>query len=184
MSNDYRRQNPNHPGVEPSEFIRIDHNSIPPDMELTFPGGKLHGVTITEAQLHYHGSVTIDAELLEEAGLLPMEFVNIWSKSSMARISTYIVPGTRGSGIICLNGGAARFFQVGDEAVITSERRIRMKDLSAYKTKIVTFHPRHEANTDCCVYNRIWEVMSYELVKAHEGWRFELMSLEKRPLLK
>jgi len=162
------------------EFIRIDPRSIPPDMELTFPGGKLHGVTVTEAQINYIGSLTLDADIMEEAGLLPLEFVHIWSKTAPARLSTYLLPGTRGSGLCCANGGAAQFFQVGDEAIVTSERRITLANLVSFKTKILTFH--HGPKEGRQGYNRIAEIMSYELEKTEAGFSFKLTTLEKRPL--
>ncbi|SFH33603.1 aspartate 1-decarboxylase [Ensifer sp. Root558] len=59
--------------------------------------GKLHGIYVTEANLNYHGSITLDPDHCEEAGILPMEFVEIWNKNSGARISTYVILGERGS---------------------------------------------------------------------------------------
>lgn len=76
--------------------------------------GKLHGIHVTEANLDYHGSITLDPDHCEEAGLLPMEFVEIWNKNSGARISTYVIPGERGSRSCILNGAAARTCQPGD----------------------------------------------------------------------
>ena len=69
---------------------------------------KLHGIRVTESKLNYHGSITIDADILEAAHMLPLEFVYIWNKATGARISTYVLPGKRGSGVCCLNGGRRR----------------------------------------------------------------------------
>ena len=68
--------------------------------------GKLHGIRVTESKLNYHGSITIDTDILEAAHMLPLEFVYIWNKATGERISTYVLPGERGSGVCCLNGAA------------------------------------------------------------------------------
>lgn len=65
--------------------------------------GKLHGIHVTDANLNYHGSITLDPDHCEEAGILPMEFVEIWNKNSGARISTYVILGERGSRCCILN---------------------------------------------------------------------------------
>jgi len=83
-------------------------------------GGKLHGIRVTEANLEYHGSITLDPEHCEAAGILPLEFVEIWNKNSGARISTYVILGQRGSRCCILNGAAARTCQPGDELIICS----------------------------------------------------------------
>jgi aspartate 1-decarboxylase len=81
---------------------------------------KLHGIHVTEANLHYHGSITLDPEQCHEAGILPMEFVEIWNKNSGARISTYVIFGEPGSRCCVLNGAAARTCQVGDQIIVCS----------------------------------------------------------------
>ncbi len=86
--------------------------------------GKLHGIKVTECRLDYHGSITIDADILEAARMLPLEFVYIWNTATGARISTYILPGERGSGVCCLNGAAARSCQPGDKVIVASSRRV------------------------------------------------------------
>ncbi|MEY9559258.1 L-aspartate-alpha-decarboxylase [Sinorhizobium fredii] len=68
--------------------------------------GKLHGIRVTEANLNYHGSITLDPDHCEAAGILPMEFVEIWNKNSGARLSTYVILGERGSRCCILNGAA------------------------------------------------------------------------------
>src|SRR5690606_5635380 len=73
--------------------------------------GKLHGIRVTGADLNYHGSITLDPDHCEAAGILPMEFVDIWNKASGARISTYVIYGERGSRCCILNGAAARTCQ-------------------------------------------------------------------------
>jgi aspartate 1-decarboxylase len=83
-------------------------------------GGKLHGIRVTEANLDYHGSITLDPEHCERAGILPLEFVEIWNKHSGARLSTYVILGERGSRCCVVNGAAARTCQPGDELIICS----------------------------------------------------------------
>ncbi|MER9082767.1 aspartate 1-decarboxylase [Mesorhizobium sp. M0895] len=73
--------------------------------------GKLHGIHVTEANLNYHGSITLDPDHCEEAGILPMDSWETWSKTSGARISTYVILGERGSRCCILNGAAARTCQ-------------------------------------------------------------------------
>ena len=82
---------------------------------------KLHAVTVTEANLHYMGSITIDEALLDAAGLAPYQMVQITNQSNGAFWQTYAIPGRRGSGVICLNGTPARHFQPGDKAYIIAE---------------------------------------------------------------
>ncbi|MGH6837649.1 MAG: aspartate 1-decarboxylase [Methylocella sp.] len=83
-------------------------------------GGKLHGIRVTEANLDYHGSITLDPGHCEAAGMLPLEFVEIWNKNSGARFSTYVILGERGSRCCIVNGAAARTCQRGDELIICS----------------------------------------------------------------
>jgi aspartate 1-decarboxylase len=79
---------------------------------------KIHRATVTEANLNYVGSVTIDLDLLELVDILPDEKVQIVNNNNGARFETYAIPGPRGSGIICLNGAAARLVQPGDQVII------------------------------------------------------------------
>lgn len=81
---------------------------------------KLHRATVTEANLNYVGSITIDQDLLDAAGLLPNEKVQIVNNNNGARFETYIIAGERGSGVICVNGAAARLVQPGDIVIIIS----------------------------------------------------------------
>jgi aspartate 1-decarboxylase len=79
---------------------------------------KLHRATVTEANLHYVGSITVDTELLEAVDLLPNERVLVVNNNNGARFETYVIAGERGSGVICLNGAAARLAQPGDVVII------------------------------------------------------------------
>lgn len=86
----------------------------------TMMKAKLHKATVTEANLHYVGSITIDQHLLDEVDILPNEKVQVVNNNNGARLETYVISGERGSGTICLNGAAARLVQPGDEVIIIS----------------------------------------------------------------
>lgn len=81
---------------------------------------KIHRAIVTDADLHYEGSITIDRDLMDAAGMLEYEKVDIYNITNGARFSTYTIDGERGSGEICLNGAAARHVQVGDMVIIVS----------------------------------------------------------------
>ncbi|WP_437757355.1 aspartate 1-decarboxylase [Sorangium sp. So ce1389] len=81
---------------------------------------KIHRATVTHADLHYEGSVTIDADLLEAADILPYEAVDIWNVTRGSRLTTYALAGARGSGVICINGAAAHLNQPGDLVIIAT----------------------------------------------------------------
>lgn len=101
--------------------------------------GKLHGIHVTEANLDYHGSITLDPDHCEAAGILPMEFVEIWNKNSGARISTYVILGERGSRCCILNGAAARTCQAGDQIIICNSVYVDERQLTSLKPRILTF---------------------------------------------
>lgn len=82
--------------------------------------GKIHRATVTGADLHYEGSVTIDVDLLEGADILPHEQVDIWNVTNGERFTTYALPGQRGSGVVCINGAAAHKASRGDLVIIAA----------------------------------------------------------------
>ncbi|PBB58168.1 MULTISPECIES: aspartate 1-decarboxylase [Mesorhizobium] len=100
---------------------------------------KLHGITVTGADLNYHGSITLDPDHCNEAGILPLEFVEIWNKATGARISTYVIYGERGSGCCVLNGAAARTCQIGDEIIVCSSAYIGEHQIAEMKPRVLTF---------------------------------------------
>ena len=81
---------------------------------------KIHRATVTEANLNYVGSITIDGELLKASGILPYEVVEIWNITNGERFNTYVIEGPPNSGVICLNGAAARKVAVGDKVIIAA----------------------------------------------------------------
>jgi len=98
---------------------------------------KIHRATVTEANLNYVGSITIDESLMEAADLLENEKVQIVNNNNGARLETYVIPGPRGSGVICLNGAAARLVQPGDVVIIISYAVISQEELNSHKPTVV-----------------------------------------------
>jgi len=98
---------------------------------------KLHCVTVTEANLNYMGSITIDEDLLDAANMIAGEKVYIADNNNGERFETYIIKGERGSGAICLNGAAARKVQVGDVCIIISYALMDFEEAKSYKPTIV-----------------------------------------------
>lgn len=98
---------------------------------------KLHLLTVTEANLYYEGSITIDEELLEVAQLLPYEKVQVVNVNNGARLETYTIPGQRGSRVVCLNGPAARLNAVGDRVIVISYAQMTPEEARKHKPHIV-----------------------------------------------
>jgi len=98
---------------------------------------KIHRATVTEANLNYVGSITIDEALMEAADLWENEKVQVVNINNGARLETYVIPGPRGSGVICLNGAAARHAQPGDKVIIISYALMTEEEARAYRPRIV-----------------------------------------------
>jgi aspartate 1-decarboxylase len=98
---------------------------------------KIHRVTVTQAELYYEGSITVDKDLLEAADILPYEKVQVLNFNNGTRLDTYTIEGLAGSGTICLNGPAARFGSVGDEVIIVSYVHIPDETVKKFKPKVV-----------------------------------------------
>ena len=98
---------------------------------------KIHRVTVTQAELYYEGSITVDKDLLEAADILPYEKVQVLNFNNGTRLDTYTIEGTSGSGTICLNGPAARLGTVGDEVIIVSYVHLPDEDIKRFKPKVV-----------------------------------------------
>lgn len=103
----------------------------------TIMKSKIHRAVVTEANLQYVGSITIDSVLMEAADILPNEKVQIVNNNNGSRLETYVIPGERNSGIICLNGAAARLVQVGDEVIIISYGMMSEEAARKYEPKVV-----------------------------------------------
>ncbi len=98
---------------------------------------KLHRVKVTQAELNYVGSITIDEDLMDAAGLLENEQVHVVNNNNGERLITYVIKGERGSGIICLNGAAARRAQVGDIVIIISYAMMTPDEAKTHKPTVV-----------------------------------------------
>ncbi|AKI47081.1 TPA: aspartate 1-decarboxylase [Listeria monocytogenes] len=109
----------------------------------TMMNGKIHRATVTEANLNYVGSITIDSAILEAVDMLPNEKVQIVNNNNGARIETYIIPGEPGSGAICLNGAAARHVQVGDVVIIMSYGMFTAEEAKTHEPKIVVLDEKN-----------------------------------------
>lgn len=98
---------------------------------------KIHRVTVTEARLDYIGSITIDLDLLEAANILPGERVYIVNNNNGERLDTYTIAGERGSGVICLNGAAARKVQPGDIVIIMSYATMPVEEARTFRPTVI-----------------------------------------------
>ncbi|SRR5690554_1155968 len=110
----------------------------------TMMKSKIHRARVTEANLNYVGSVTIDQDILDQVDILPNEKVQIVNNNNGERFETYVIPGERGSGIICLNGAAARLVQKDDIVIIISYALVAEDELSSYKSKIAIMNEKNE----------------------------------------
>lgn len=111
-------------------------------MLLHIQKSKIHRATVTEANLNYVGSITIDEELMEAADIFEGEKVQVVNNNNGERIETYVIKGPRGSGVICLNGAAARKFQVGDIVIIIAYALMTPEEARTFMAK--TVFPDHE----------------------------------------
>ncbi len=102
-----------------------------------FLRGKIHNATVTEVNLEYEGSITIDREILDEANMLPFEHVEVYNVNNGERFTTYILEGKRGSKVVCLNGAAARKASVGDKLIIASFVFLKEEEIKDHKCYIV-----------------------------------------------
>ncbi len=102
----------------------------------TMMSAKIHRARVTEANLNYVGSITIDEDILDAVGMLPNEKVQIVNNNNGARLETYIIPGPRGSGMFCLNGAAARLVQKDDIIIVISYALVAQDQLTSHEPKI------------------------------------------------
>ncbi len=106
-------------------------------MYLTSLKSKIHSATITEANLHYMGSITIDEALLDAAHILPNEKVQVVNNNNGNRLETYVIKGERNSGIICLNGAAARMAQPGDKVIIITYAMMTEEEFQTFTPTVI-----------------------------------------------
>ena len=113
-------------------------------MQVSMLKSKIHRAVITQAELNYVGSVTIDEELMDAAGLFEYEKVHIVNVNSGSRIETYVIAGERGSGVICLNGAAARSGQKGDLVIIMAYADMTPDEIKTHRPKVVFVGDKNE----------------------------------------
>lgn len=118
----------------------------------TMMNGKIHRATVTQADLNYVGSVTIDEDILDAVGIVANEKVAIVNNNNGARLETYVITGERGSGVVCLNGAAARLVQPGDIVIIMSYVLMDAEEAKHHKPKVAIMDEN----------NRIKEMIDYE----------------------
>ena len=106
-------------------------------MQISMLKSKIHRAVITQAELNYVGSITIDRDLMEAAGLYEYEHVHVVNVNSGSRIETYVIAGEPGSGVICLNGAAARAGQRGDMVIIMSYAAMSPEEISSHRQRVV-----------------------------------------------
>lgn len=110
----------------------------------TMMKAKIHRARVTEANLHYIGSITIDQHILEQVGILPHEKVQIVNNNNGARLETYVIQGEKGSGVICLNGAAARLVQPDDTVIIVSYAIVSEAELASFKPRVAIMNEKNE----------------------------------------
>lgn len=121
---------------------------------------KIHRATITQAELYYEGSLTVDAELMKAADLLEYEKISVVNVNNGERFETYLIPGPAGSGVICLNGAAARKGAVGDEVILISYASMSEEEARMHRPTVVHVDKR----------NRVVETSHEQLAgKAYES---------------
>lgn len=116
-------------------------------MLLTLMKAKLHKAAVTQCDLHYEGSVSIDQDLLDASGILPHEQVYIWNITNGARVMTYAIEAPRGSKTIGVNGAAARHFEMGDRVIITTFGQLPAEQARNYAPTVVLLNEHNEQVT-------------------------------------
>lgn len=120
---------------------------------------KIHRAVVTEANINYTGSLTLDSELMKASGLLPYEQVHIVDVNNGARLVTYCIEGSPGSGTVCVNGAAARLVAAGDTIIIIAYAQVSEEELNSFAPKIVLVNER----------NRIKQVVTESLRLSEES---------------
>ena len=106
---------------------------------------KIHRATVTQADLHYEGSVTIDEDLLDASGILPFEAIHIWNVTRGTRLETYVIKGERGSGEICVNGAAAHLNSPGDIVILATFAEMEEEEARGYVPRVVRVDEKNRA---------------------------------------
>ena len=121
-------------------------------MTITMLKAKIHRATVTQAELDYVGSITVDMDLLEQAGILEYEKVQIVDVNNGSRFETYTIAGERGSGVMCLNGAAARMVQTGDKIILMAYAQVMLEEASKLRPTVLLVDEK----------NKVTKVTNYE----------------------
>ena len=121
-------------------------------MTITMLKAKIHRATVTQAELDYVGSITVDMDLLEQAGILEYEKVQIVDVNNASRFETYTIAGERGSGVMCLNGAAARMVQTGDKIILMAYAQVTPEEASELRPTVLFVNEK----------NKVTKVTNYE----------------------
>ena len=121
-------------------------------MTITMLKAKIHRATVTQAELDYVGSITVDTDLLEQAGILEYEKVQIVDVNNGSRFETYTIAGERGSGVMCLNGAAARMVQTGDKIILMAYAQVTPEEASELRPTVLFVNEK----------NKVTKVTNYE----------------------
>ena len=121
-------------------------------MTITMLKAKIHRATVTQAELDYVGSITVDMDLLEQAGILEYEKVQIVDVNNGSRFETYTIAGERGSGVMCLNGAAARTVQTGDKIILMAYAQVTPEEASELRPTVLFVDEK----------NKVTKVTNYE----------------------
>lgn len=121
-------------------------------MTITMLKAKIHRATVTQAELDYVGSITVDMDLLEQAGILEYEKVQIVDVNNGSRFETYTIAGGRGSGVMCLNGAAARMVQTGDKIILMAYAQVTPEEASELRPTVLFVDEK----------NKVTKVTNYE----------------------
>lgn len=119
-------------------------------MKYTMLKSKIHRAVVTQAELNYVGSITIDSVLMEKAEICEYEKVQIVDIENGSRFETYVIAGEAGSGVICLNGAAARMVSVGDKIIIMSYVQVNKEELEGYRPIVVFVEKNNAVKTISC----------------------------------
>jgi aspartate 1-decarboxylase len=118
-------------------------------MYITLLKSKLHKGTVTEANINYRGSITIDKNLMEESGILPYELVQVVNVNNGERFETYVIEGEKNSGVICLNGAAARLVMPGDKVIIMAYAQMELEEAISFKPTILLLDENNKISEKC-----------------------------------
>ena len=121
-------------------------------MTITMLKANIHRATVTQAELDYVGSITVDMDLLEQAGILEYEKVQIVDVNNGSRFETYTIAGERGSGVMCLNGAAARMVQTGDKIILMAYAQVTPEEASELRPTVLFVDEK----------NKVTKVTNYE----------------------